>query len=171
MPINMFARLIGRRRHQSTYPDWLACEPALLPPPELMRTEGITILEEWLRWGKEWSVLLRVYGHLQSDAHVMEIGCGLGRIAFPLRYAGRHRPHGFARPDFDFDHEYEDYGSNFAVVVPDNPEQMTAYRLEFLRRMAESAGLRLEGAPIPGLWSGSSERWVGAQDLIILVKA
>ena len=279
MPINVFDRLIKRRPQWTGYPDWVAYEPALLPPPELMGTEGITVLEEWLRWGEEWSVLLRVYGHLQSDARVMEIGCGLGRIAFPLRYVlsnhgrytgfeivgakvdflqknfssahpnfsfvwadvhntyynppgklrsvsyrfpadddsqdlvfaasvfthmtpentgryfseaarvlrtggrclfsfflldyyapGRARPHGFARPDFDFDHEHEEYGSDFAVVVPDNPEQMTAYRLEFLSRMAESAGLRLEGLPIPGLWSGSYERWVGAQDLIVLVK-
>ena len=279
MPINVFARLIRRRRHASIYPDWVAYEPALLPPSELMQTEGITVLEEWLRWGEEWSVLLRVFGHLKIDACVMEIGCGLGRIAFPLRYVlskrgrytgfeivgakveflerhfssahpnfsfvwadvhntyynpggkllsaayrfpaddgsvdlvfaasvfthmtpentghyfseaarvlrtggrclfsfflldhyapGRQRPHGFARPDFNCDHEFEDYGSDFAVVVPANPEQMTAYRMDFLRRIAESSGLRLEGVPIPGLWSGSFERWVGAQDLMILVK-
>jgi SAM-dependent methyltransferase len=64
----------------------MAYEPQLIPPPELMLTEGINVIEEWFRWAEEWSVLLRVYGGLQQDSRVLEIGCGLGRIAFPLRY-------------------------------------------------------------------------------------
>ncbi|MGH9176121.1 MAG: class I SAM-dependent methyltransferase [Vicinamibacterales bacterium] len=64
----------------------IAYEPDLIPPLALMRQEGIDVLEEWFRWGEEWSMLLRVYGGLTCDSHVMEIGCGLGRIAFPLRY-------------------------------------------------------------------------------------
>src|SRR5262249_39642515 len=68
------------------YPDWLAYEPALVPPREVMAWEGIEVLEEWFRWGEEWSVLLRLLAGLGSDSAVLEIGCGLGRIAFPLRY-------------------------------------------------------------------------------------
>jgi ubiquinone/menaquinone biosynthesis C-methylase UbiE len=30
--------------------------------------------------------LLRIYGGLTSASSVLEIGCGLGRIAYPLRY-------------------------------------------------------------------------------------
>jgi SAM-dependent methyltransferase len=52
-----------------------------------MEREGITTLEEWFRWAEEWAMLLRVYGRLRRDATVLEIGCGLGRIAFPLRFA------------------------------------------------------------------------------------
>jgi SAM-dependent methyltransferase len=52
-----------------------------------MRTEGIDVLEDWFRWGEEWSCILRIYGGLRSDSNVLEIGCGLGRTAFPLRYA------------------------------------------------------------------------------------
>lgn len=64
----------------------LSFEPDLLPPLELMQTEGIRVLEEWYRWGEEWSLLLRLYGQLSAKSAVLEIGCGLGRIAFPLRY-------------------------------------------------------------------------------------
>ncbi len=69
-----------------SYPAWLAYEPDLIPPPALMRDEGITILEEWFRWGEEWSNLLRAHGALSSTSDVLEIGCGLGRIAFAIRY-------------------------------------------------------------------------------------
>jgi SAM-dependent methyltransferase len=51
-----------------------------------MRTEGIDVLEEWFRWAEEWSMLLRLFGRIRRDSAVLEIGCGLGRIAFPLRY-------------------------------------------------------------------------------------
>ena len=64
----------------------LTYSPALLPPLSLMRQEGIDVLEEWFRWGEEWSMLLRVYGEIARDSAVLEIGCGLGRIAFPLRF-------------------------------------------------------------------------------------
>jgi SAM-dependent methyltransferase len=68
------------------YPSWVAYEPELVPPPELMAAEGIDVLEEWFRWGEEWSVLLRAYAGLGAASSVLEIGCGLGRVAFPLRY-------------------------------------------------------------------------------------
>ena len=48
--------------------------------------EGIDVLEEWFRWGEEWSVLLRALAGLEPSSSVLEIGSGLGRIAFPLRY-------------------------------------------------------------------------------------
>jgi hypothetical protein len=56
----------------------VAYEPALVPPLELMRTEGIDVLEDWFRWAEEWSMLLRAYGDLGDRSRVPEIGCGLG---------------------------------------------------------------------------------------------
>jgi SAM-dependent methyltransferase len=70
----------------SLYPPWIAYEPELVPPLELMASEGIEVIEEWFRWGEEWSVLLRAFAGLGRSSAVLEIGCGLGRIAFPLRY-------------------------------------------------------------------------------------
>jgi hypothetical protein len=64
----------------------IAYDPDLVPPLDLMRGEGIDVLEEWFRWGEEWSMLLRIYGCITGQSNVLEIGCGLGRIAFPLRY-------------------------------------------------------------------------------------
>jgi SAM-dependent methyltransferase len=253
----------------------IAYEDELVPPLALMRTEGIDVLEDWFRWAEEWSVLLRVHGQLQARSSVLEIGCGLGRVAFPLRYVllqgtydgfdivrekiewltsvfnrahpnfrfehadvrnsyynpkgvheasefrfpygdaafdvvfaasvfthmvpyntanyfceaarvlradgrcmfsffvldnyrpGRRRPLGFARPDFDFDHPYDDFGDDFRTVVPSNPEQMTAYRLCLVERLATAAGLEVEAA-VPGLWSGTHAVWHGSQDLVVL---
>lgn len=69
-----------------SYPDWVAYEPDLIPPPAIMALEGISVLEEWLRWGEEWAMLLRAYAGAGRDSSMLEIGCGLGRIAFALRY-------------------------------------------------------------------------------------
>ena len=258
---------------------WIAYEPNLIPPLELMRQEGVDVLEEWFRWAEEWSMLLRAYGCIRRDSNVLEIGCGLGRIAFPLRYIlssegsydgfeichnkvafleknfsavypnfrfiwaninntfynpsgnikakdyqfpyagssfdivfaasvfthmlpeaaanyfeqasrvlkpdgcclfsffllenyrpGEPRPLGFSRPQFNFDHPYSSYGDDFAIVEPDNPEQMTAYSLDLIKRLATQAGLELAQPPVPGLWSGTQSTWVGAQDLVILRK-
>ncbi|NMG06646.1 class I SAM-dependent methyltransferase [Brasilonema sp. UFV-L1] len=255
----------------------IAYDPQLIPPLDLMREEGIDVLEEWFRWSEEWSMLLRVYGGITKNSNVLEIGCGLGRIAFPLRYLlssdgsydgfeichdkviflqktfhkaypnfrflwanihntyynpkgevnpvdyrfpypdnsfdivyaasvfthmlpettanyfqqaarvlkpdgrclfsffvldnyqpGQPRPLGFARPDFNFDHHYGDNGNDFAIVTPENPEYMTAYSLDLIKRLAAQAGLELVQAPLPGLWSGSTSTWIGAQDLVIL---
>ena len=65
---------------------WVAHEPELVPPLELMATEGVNTLEEWYRWAEEWSMFLRIYGGMARNTKVLEIGCGLGRIAFSLRY-------------------------------------------------------------------------------------
>ncbi|MGQ0648896.1 MAG: class I SAM-dependent methyltransferase [Gemmatimonadaceae bacterium] len=260
------------------YPAWVAYEPGLVPPLDLMGTEGITVLEEWFRWAEEWSMVLRVYGRLARASRVLEIGCGLGRIAFPLRYilssegrytgfdivrrkieflerafhpahpnfdfvwadvrntyynpTGRHaptdyrfpaedatqdvvfaasvfthmlpqntahylresarvlvpggrcvvsvflldryrrglpRPTGFDRPDFDFDHGLPAWGEEFAYVNPENQEQMTAYREPLIARFAAEAGLTISSTA-PGLWSGTADVWVGAQDLVVLTK-
>lgn len=64
----------------------IAYDPDLVPPLERMRLEGIDVLEEWFRWGEEWSVLLRLLGRAGLSSDVLEIGCGQGRVAFPLRY-------------------------------------------------------------------------------------
>jgi SAM-dependent methyltransferase len=262
-----------------TFPAWTAYEPELVPPLVLMQQEGINVLEEWFRWAEEWSMILRVYGNITRTSHVLEIGCGLGRIAFPLRYvlssegsyngfeicqekvdflttkfhsshpnfhfiwANVHntfynpggqvqaenysfpyasnsfdlvyaasvfthllpkaaenyfretarvlkpngqaifsfflldnyrpeqpRPLGFARPNFNFEHTYGSYENGFMISNPRNPEEMTAYRLSLINHFSAQAGLEFAQAPVPGLWSGSTSTWVGAQDLIILRK-
>src|SRR5262249_23674748 len=79
-----------------------AYEPRLLPSPTLMSEQTSPILEEWFRWAEEWSVLLRVYAGLGSTSSVLDIGCGLGRIAFPLRYVLNGAPY----LGFDVNHEY-----------------------------------------------------------------
>ncbi len=72
---------VGRRRDEPQ----IAYEPDLIPPLDLMRQEGVEVLEDWFAWASEWSMLLRVYGGMSSTSSVLEIGCGLGRIAFALR--------------------------------------------------------------------------------------
>lgn len=257
----------------------IAYDPELVPPVELMLREGIGVLEEWFRWGEEWSMLLRLYGRITRRSSVLEIGCGLGRVAFPLRYIlsaagsydgfeickykveflertfhqmypnfrfvwadlhnthynpggrdaareyrfpypdetfdivyaasvfthmlpettahyfresarvlkpggravfscflldnyrpGQPRPLGFARDDFNFDHPFDTYGNLFAIAAPTDPERMTAYSLELLERFASDAQLSLAQAPVPGLWSASTNTWIGAQDLLVLEK-
>jgi SAM-dependent methyltransferase len=271
--------LARAQRRASRYQYKIAYEPHLVPPPHLMRSEGIDVLEDWFRWAEEWSMLLRVYGGIASESSVLEIGCGLGRIAFPLRYIlsaagsyegfeicrpkvefleqtfhqaypnfrfvwanvhntyynpegsfnaadyrfpyadasfdiayaasvfthmlpaaaanyfresarvlkvggrcvfsfflldsyrpGQARSAAFARPAFNFDHPYQDYGDDFMIGVPDNPEEMTAYSLRLIQRFASEAGLSLAREPVPGFWSGSSATWVSSQDLVVLVK-
>ena len=260
----------------STQPQ-IAYDPQLVPPLHLMRTEGIDVLEEWFRWGEEWSVLLRAVGGLRTTGDVLEIGCGLGRIAFPLRFVlrdgryrgfdistqkieflkqnftaayptfqfeyadvknteynptgklsatsfrfpyadaqfditfaasvfthmlpeacehyfaesarvlkhggqclfsffvldfykpGHERPYAFAHSRFNFAHSWADYGSEFALVAPENPELMTAYSSSLIKKMAARAGLALVGEPIRGLWSGT-DQFIGTQDLIVLRK-
>lgn len=268
-----------KRNQKEAFPSWVAYEPELVPPLHLMRSEGIDVIEEWFRWAEEWSMLLRIFGKITPFSDVLEIGCGLGRIAFPLRYIlssegsysgfeitkekvdflreyfhrahknfhftwadihntyynskgtitasdyrfpypeqsfdlvyaasvfthmlpvtvehylketsrvlrpggravfsffildnyvkGQQRAKGFVRAGFNFDHSFESYGDEFAISVPENPEEMTAYKLSMIKRFAERARLEFEGEPLPGVWSGSSSNWVGAQDIVILRK-
>jgi SAM-dependent methyltransferase len=257
----------------------LAHTPELIPPPDLMNDEGIDVMEDWFRWADEWSVFLRIYGGLTLTSAVLEIGCGLGRIAYPLRYyladgsydgfeicqrkiaflertfhpaqpnfrfvwanvhntfynpegqtpaaeyrfpypansfdlvyaasvfthmlpeaagnyfreaarvlkprgrcvfsfflldhyrPGEPRPSDFGRESFAFEHRYGDYDDDFAIAVPNNPEQMTAYRLKLIESFAVHAGLEFAQAPVPGLWSGTVANWICAQDLVVLRKA
>ena len=257
----------------------ISYDPDLVPPVDLMVTETPNILEEWFRWAEEWSMILRVFGKLNQKSHVLEIGCGLGRIAFPLRcilssegrYDGfdivsykidflkhnfepkfpnfvfshadllntfynptgkinprefyfpypdcnfdlvfaasvfthmlpgntqwyfaeaarvvksggicvfsfflldrylksHNRPGGFAHARFNFDYSYGNFGNKFAISNPENPEEMTAYNLSLLIDYAQTAGLYLDHAPIPGLWSGTTKEWISMQDLLIFKK-
>lgn len=257
----------------------IAFEPDLIPPLHLMSQEGINVLEEWFRWSEEWSMLLRLYGKIANDSNVLEIGCGLGRIAFPLRYilsaegsykgfeicknkvdflkstfhqaypnfyffwanlynthynpegrleacnyefpssdneidlvyaasvfthmlpsttkhyfketarvlrpggravfsfflldyyySGQKRPFDFNEKCFNFDYSYKEYGDLFAIVSPQDPEQMTAYRFELLKQFAAEVQLSIVQEPLPGMWSGTSKNWVGTQDLLVLEK-
>ncbi|TNC74073.1 class I SAM-dependent methyltransferase [Rubellimicrobium roseum] len=66
------------------WPAWVAHEPEVLAPHELMIEEGVELLEHWFRWAEEWSMLLRVYGRITAQSRVLEIGCGCGRIAYAL---------------------------------------------------------------------------------------
>lgn len=251
-------------------------DPELVPSRELRRSESVDVLEEWLRWGEEWHVLLRVYGHMGSRSRVLEIGCGLGRIAYALKtvrtgsYDGfdvaRYKidfldrftanfpnfnfawadvantaynpsgtvaadvytfpytdasfdlvfaasvfthmlPGGTSRyfqeasrvlapggrcvfsfflldfydprarraPGFDvdyfaLDHHIEPWGPEFAVADPADTEQLTAYRVSMIKRFVSAAGLVFATDPLPGYWSGTSERWIGTQDLVVLRK-
>ena len=87
------------------YPPWVAYEPGLVPPLDIMALEGIGVLEEWFRWGEEWAVMLRAYAGAGRTSAVLEIGCGLGRIAFSLRYLldrGRYDGFEIVRRKIDF---------------------------------------------------------------------
>ncbi len=256
----------------------LAFNDELIPPLALMQKEGISVLEEWFRWGEEWSMLLRFYGGITRTSSVLEIGCGLGRIAFPLRYVlspqgtyegfeicrykvdfldtfhqaypnfgftwadvandhynaggavlseqyrfpyandtfdivfaasvfthllpeasahyfseaarvlkpggkclfsffvldhyakGHPRPLGFSNPVFNVDHPYGDHGSDFAVSDPKDPEAISAYSTKAIQRFADEAGLVLDHKPVPGLWAGTADNWIGTQDLVVLTK-
>src|ERR1700742_332678 len=58
---------------------------SLVPPPLLMLQEADEVLEDWFAGGAEQSSLLRILGCVDDSSHVLEIGCGLGRLAFALR--------------------------------------------------------------------------------------
>jgi SAM-dependent methyltransferase len=96
----------ARRPSPPSYPAWVADDPSLIPPLNMMAWEGIEVLETWFRWGEEWSVELRAYAGLSRGSSVLEIGCGLGRIAFQLRYVldgtGRYEGFDIMRPKVEF---------------------------------------------------------------------
>ncbi|EKU99190.1 hypothetical protein Lepto7375DRAFT_1208 [Leptolyngbya sp. PCC 7375] len=66
---------------------------------------------------------------------------------------------------------YENWGDKFAISNPENPEEMTAYRISLVEEFADKADLKLAESPVSGIWSGNASHPIGAQDLIILEKA
>lgn len=86
--------------------------------------------------------------YFRESARVLKRGgrCIFSFFLLDFYRAERPRPLGFARTDFNFDFSLPDYGDAFAMAVPDNPEQMTAYRLSMLTRVAEEAGLSIQGS-------------------------
>ena len=50
-----------------------------------MLGEADEVLEEWFGGGAEQSTLLRTLANIGDSSHVLEVGCGLGRLAFALR--------------------------------------------------------------------------------------
>jgi SAM-dependent methyltransferase len=57
----------------------------LVPPPLLMLEEADEVLEDWFAGGAEQSTLLRALVPVGDETSVLELGCGLGRLAFALR--------------------------------------------------------------------------------------
>jgi hypothetical protein len=119
----------------------------------------------------------RVGWYFKEANRVLALG---GRCVFSFFFLddycpNRPRPGMFGQDIFNFDHPYANWGSEFAVADPSDPEMMTAYRLTLIERFASEAGLRLAQDPLPGIWSGSesaaSSSWVLEQDLVVLTKA
>jgi len=109
----VYRRLKKRLKRKPRYQ--IAYDPALVPPPELISVHNDPVLEEWFRWAEEWSVLLRVYAGLGRKSHVLDIGCGLGRIAFPLRYIIRDGHY----TGFDVDRRFINFlEKSFAPAYP-----------------------------------------------------
>lgn len=57
----------------------------LLPPPLLMLAEADEVLEDWFAGGAEQATLARTLAEVRASSTVLEIGCGLGRMAFAFR--------------------------------------------------------------------------------------
>jgi SAM-dependent methyltransferase len=106
--------------------------------------------------------------YIQEGARVLDRGGRMLVSVFllDLYRPGEPRPRGFTREAFAFDDGYAGE-AGFAVGNPANVEEMTAYSLDRLTAMAERAGLRVQQV-VPGVWSGTEEHGVGAQDLIVL---
>src|SRR3954451_14846583 len=89
---------VRRDRDDNGWSEHAACRPDLLPPLELMQREHISVLEDWFAWAVQWEMTLRTYGGFKNKSTVLEIGCGLGRIAYMLRdylAIGGGQYHGF----------------------------------------------------------------------------
>jgi SAM-dependent methyltransferase len=74
------------RRDRSGQLQWRISEHEdLLPPPLLMLEEAEEVLEDWFAGGAEQATLARTLAEVRASSTVLEIGCGLGRMAFALR--------------------------------------------------------------------------------------
>lgn len=73
---------------------------SLTPPPELAHAHGG---EEFGRIGAKWAETLRVVGGLKPTDHVLDVGCGAGRMALGiapyLDPAGRYEGFDISRDD------------------------------------------------------------------------
>jgi glycosyltransferase involved in cell wall biosynthesis len=65
---------------------WIAFDSSLVPPRRLRRRGGTGVDEAWFRRGHAWAPLLRRFGGLTPNSHVLELDPGLGQIAYALRY-------------------------------------------------------------------------------------
>jgi hypothetical protein len=77
---------------------------------------------------------------------------------------------GFSNPYFNLDYHLDNFKDDFALSDPGDPKKLTAYSIGLIESLAEQAGLKSVESHLPGLWSVSSDRWVGAQDFIIFKK-
>ena len=74
---------VENRHSMDTDPAELIGDP-FLPPIHLRRRISHHIMG-WYRWGTEFSCYLKMYCGLNKRSHVLEIGCNVGRNAYPLR--------------------------------------------------------------------------------------
>lgn len=99
--------------------------------------------------------------YFSESARVLKPG---GRCLFSFFLLDHYRP-GQRRPL-----GFVTIAEDFAIADQANPERMTAYRLCLIEDFAARAGLRLAQPPLPGLWSDSTETWIGTQDVVVLCK-
>ncbi|HZJ70610.1 MAG TPA: class I SAM-dependent methyltransferase [Planctomycetota bacterium] len=60
-----------------------------MPPLEMIRTVGLQSEQELVENGRGTLHVCRRFGQLRPDGHVLDVGCGIGRLAIPLtRFLG-----------------------------------------------------------------------------------
>jgi SAM-dependent methyltransferase len=111
--------------------------------------------------------------YFRESQRVLKLG---GRCVFSFflldNYVpGRKRPMSFNHEMFNVDHAFGEWGDDFKIGDPQNPEAISAYRLQLIERCAADAGLKLARPPVPGMWSGAFDNWISIQDLLIFQHA